>query len=88
MFKIGDKVVYLYGLDRVGIVRTRYRHHYLVSFPGEKWGRIQRLHEKTLIGVDSPLFSKVKEIDKHIDKLEGEIRILENQLNDLAEGKK
>lgn len=89
MFSKGDKVISIWEPDRVGIVRVRYRHTYLISFPDKKRGFGIECHiESNLISADSPLAEKIKDIDKKATELDEQIQQLDKEKRELLERSK
>ena len=88
MFNIRDKVVDIYDLDEVGIVRARYRHYYIVSW--QKKGRRSRSiygeRENYLLAVDSPLIARLKEIDREEKELDKQGEILRKEREQILKG--
>lgn len=90
MFKVGDKVVDIYKPDEVGVVRAKYRHHYLVSFPGPKWrSGIRHEREGGLLSIDSSLLLQVMELWRKEGELYEEGDGIRDQITKLVkEGKR
>ncbi len=73
VFKIGDCVVGVRDLDTPGVVRAKYKRHYLVEFPKvREWYRFRHCTNKDLLLSDSPLIEQLKEMNEKMRKLERE----------------
>ena len=85
MFDIGDKVVFKYQTDMVGTIRSKYRHHYLVSWDRRRrWGRIGHYPEQALLLTNSPLFPELREIEHKIRELDKQTTILDNSIDEIT----
>ncbi|MBT9143961.1 MAG: hypothetical protein DDT29_02375 [Dehalococcoidia bacterium] len=82
VYKIGDEVVDTHALDVPGIVRAKYKGHYLVEFPGTaKWQRFTHAITKELLPCNSPLLEEIKILYQRMQELE-------KQANELYDQKK
>ena len=80
MFQKREVVAATWAPEKQGVIRVRYRGHYLVSFPSERHRRIRHLTEKQLISVSSPQYPKYLELRKRYKKLEQELEKIEKEI--------
>lgn len=88
MFNVGDRVVCTgYLEDGEGVIRARYRHHYLVSWISvSKWRRVCHKREENLLPSNSPIIPKLLELERRCKELEKEQDKIDEQLKELLKG--
>lgn len=89
IFKNGDHVVGARDLDIPGIIRAKYKRHYLVEFPkAREWRRFRYCTSKDLLLSDSPLIEQLKEMSEKMRKLEREADEIYEEIKQMLKQKR
>ena len=81
MFSVGDRVISIYFPNKIGTVRAKYRHHYLISWEGrKKYGRFTHEQDSRILLANSPLVPKITQIHKELQHLDNHTYQLEKEL--------